>query len=276
MVKVDVFEKHRGNNYLRRLAESDVGRHYKAIALEQLDIRPGHTVVDLGCGPGTDLGGFAAATGPAGRVVGIDSDATALAEAQSDIGAGAPIQLVHGDIHSLGLPDATADRAHTDRVLQHVADPARVLDEIRRILRPDGIVVLAEPDWDTLIIDHPDLDIARAYTRFVTDVVVRNGRIGRQLPRLAIGCGFHIAEVLPITTVFRDVTTADRVLGFERVTDRAVAAGYLTRDAAGRWLTHLATEPFFAAATLFIVVAVPGTRARADAAGQPPSRQAIV
>lgn len=259
MVKGDVFEKRRVHNYLRRLAESDVGRHYKAIALEQLDIRPGHTVVDLGCGPGADLGGFAAATGPAGRVVGIDSDAAALTEARSDIGAGIPIELVRGDIHSLGLPDATADRAHTDRVLQHVADPARVLAEMHRILRPDGIVVLAEPDWDTLIIDHPDLDVARAYTRFVTDVVVRNGRIGRQLPRLAIGCGFHIADVLPITTVFRDVTTADRVLGFERVTDRAVAAGYLTPEAAGRWLSHLATEPFFAAATLFIVVAVPRT-----------------
>ncbi|MCC3314161.1 hypothetical protein [Nocardia africana] len=73
----------------------------------------------------------------------------------------------------------------------------------------------------------------------------------------ADSCGFHIADVLPITTTFRDVTTADRVLGFERVTDRAVDAGYLTRDAAERWLTHLATEPFFAAATQFIIVAVP-------------------
>lgn len=259
MVNAEVFEKHRANNYLRRLADSDLGRHYKAIALEQLEIQPGHTVVDLGCGPGADLRGFVAATGPGGRVVGVDSDAAALTEARSDIRAGEPIELVHGDIHGLDLPDAVADRAHTDRVLQHVADPARVLAEIRRILRPNGIAVLAEPDWDTLVIDHPDIDIARAYTRFVTDVVVRNGQIGRQLPRLAVGCGFHVADVLPITTVFRDVTTADRVLGFERVTDRAVAAGYFTRDAADTWLTHLATEPFFAAATLFVVVAVPNT-----------------
>jgi len=260
MVNVEAFEKYRANNYLRRLADSDIGRHYKAIALQQLDIQPGHTVVDLGCGPGADLGGFAAATGRAGRVVGIDSDAAALAEARSDIRAGDPIGLVHGDIHSLGLPDAAVDRAHTDRVLQHVADPVTVLDEIRRILRPGGIVVFAEPDWDTLVIDHPDLDIACAYKRFVTDVVVRNSRIGRQLPRLAVGCGLHVADVLPITTVFRDVTTADRVLGFARVSNRAVAAGYLTRDAADRWLTHLANEPFFAAATLFVVVAVAATR----------------
>ncbi|OXR47804.1 Ubiquinone/menaquinone biosynthesis C-methyltransferase UbiE [Nocardia cerradoensis] len=93
MVNVEAFEKYRANDYLRRLADSDIGRHYKAIALEQLDIQPGHTVVDLGCGPGADLGSFAAATGPAGRVVGIDSDAAALTEARSDIRAGEPIAL---------------------------------------------------------------------------------------------------------------------------------------------------------------------------------------
>jgi len=255
MVNATVFEEHHPNNYLRRLADSDIGRHYKSIALEQLDIQPGHTVVDLGCGPGADLGRFAAATGPTGRVIGIDSDAAALTEAQSETLVEARIEFRRGDIHTLDLPDDTTDRAHTDRVLQHVAEPTRVLEEIRRILRPGGIAVLAEPDWDTLVIDHPNLEIARAYQRFVTDIVVRNSHIGRQLPRLAVGCGFHIEDVLPITTVFRDVTAADKVLGLKRVSDRAVDAGYLTREAADQWLNHLATEPFFAAATLFIITA---------------------
>ena len=42
--------------YLAEVAESSFGRGYKQRALAALDLRPGHTVVDIGCGPGTDLG----------------------------------------------------------------------------------------------------------------------------------------------------------------------------------------------------------------------------
>lgn len=67
----------------------------------------------------------------------------------------------------------------------------------------------------------------------------------------------------PITAVWRDVRAADQVLvraadqvlGLYRVTDRAVTVGYLTKDAASQWLDHLATQPFFASTTLFIVTA---------------------
>jgi hypothetical protein len=115
--------------------------------------------------------------------------------------------------------------------------------------------VFAEPDWDTLIIDHPDLATARAYARYVTDHVIRNPAVGRQLPRLAAESGFTVTKVTPITAVWRDVRAADQVLGLQRVTDGAVDAGYLTPESASQWLGHLATGPFFAATTLFIITA---------------------
>ena len=61
-----------------------------------------------------------------------------------------------------------------------------------------------------------------------------------------------------ITAVFRDARAADQVLGLQRVTGRAVAAGYLTQESAGQWLDHLATQPFFASTTLFIITATAG------------------
>ena len=45
------------------------------------------------------------------------------------------------------------------------------------------------------------------------------------------------------------------MLGIQRVTRRAVDARYLTQDAADQWLTHLAAQPFFASATLYIITA---------------------
>jgi hypothetical protein len=85
--------------------------------------------------------------------------------------------------------------------------------------------------------------------------VVRNARIGRELPRLAAAAGFTVPAVIPVTPVFRDAEAADRILGLERTTRRAVAAGHLTEEGAVRWLEHLSTGPFLAAVTFYIVVA---------------------
>lgn len=250
-----VFEQTRPDDYLLRLAASDFGRAYKRLALSELDISSGDTLVDLGCGPGTDLPEFANATGPKGTVVGLDHDRANIERAAARTSAMPRVTVRRCDIHALDLAASGVDRAHTDRVLQHVADPSRCLAEALRVLRPGGRAVFAEPDWETLTVDYPDISVARTYTSFITDCVVRNGCIGRQLPRLATAVGFKIERVIPITTVFRDATTADKALGFHRVTKRAVAAGYLSDGAAQRWLNHLATRPFFASATLFIVVA---------------------
>jgi hypothetical protein len=75
------------------------------------------------------------------------------------------------------------------------------------------------------------------------------------LARLAAEAGFNVAKVTPITAVFREVRSADQVLGLQRVTDRAVTAGYLTQESADRWLDHLNKQPFFASTTLFITTA---------------------
>ena len=238
-----------------RIATSGIGMAYKDLAVSELAARGGDVVLDLGCGPGADLAAFGEAVGKDGRVIGLDSDRDALREAR-DRTAGQPhVRVVEGDIHAIGLPDRSVDRVHTDRVIQHVVDPAAVLGEARRVLRPGGRAVFAEPDWDTLVIDHPDLAVARAYTRFVTDRVVRNASVGRQLVRLATLAGYDIADVTPITAVWRDLQAADKVLGLKRVTGRAVAAGYLSARSADEFLDHLASRPFFASMTLFIVTA---------------------
>ncbi|MEV0407752.1 methyltransferase domain-containing protein [Actinoallomurus sp. NPDC050550] len=241
--------------YLDRLATTDLGRDYKGRMLALLDARPGQTVLDLGCGPGTDLGALAGGVGDEGRVIGVDRDPRMTARAHGRTASNARVRVVLGDAHALPLPDGGLDRARTDRVLQHVADPAAALAELRRVLRPGGRLVMGEPDWDTLAIDHPDVATARAYTRHVAERVVRNSVIGRQLARLAAEAGFAVPTVVPVTPVFRDLATADRILGIERNTRRAVEAGYLSADAAREWLDRLAAGPFLATATLHIVVA---------------------
>ncbi|TDC64008.1 methyltransferase domain-containing protein [Streptomyces hainanensis] len=241
--------------YLDRLAATDEVGDYRRRALAALRLAPGHTVLDLGCGPGTAFDALARRVTPGGRVIGIDHDPRMVREARRRAAGAAGIEALAADVHRLPLPDRSMDRARTDRVLQHVADPRQALAEARRVLRPGGLLVAAEPDWETLAIDHPDVDIARAYTRHLVDHVVRNAVLGRQLHRLARESGFDVPEVIPITPALRDVRAADRILGLWRTTRRAVVAGRLTDAQAAGWLDHLATEPFLASVTLHVVVA---------------------
>jgi ubiquinone/menaquinone biosynthesis C-methylase UbiE len=205
VIRPSTFEEARPSDYLIRLAASDLGRSYKSLAVSELAICHGDVVLDLGCGPGADLPAFAAAVGGSGQVIGVDNDPAAVRLASERTADLPQVEVREADVQALNLPASSVDRVHTDRVLQHVADPGTVLAQARRILRDGGTAVFAEPDWDTLVIDYPDLTTARAYTRFVADQVVRNATVGRQLARLAVRAGFRVDRVIPITSVFREI-----------------------------------------------------------------------
>jgi ubiquinone/menaquinone biosynthesis C-methylase UbiE len=240
--------------YLDRVAATESGRTYKRVMLEALDAKAGETILDLGCGPGTDLDSLAELVGPTGNVIGVDASDEMVERARERSTA----DVRKGDIHALPFDDNTIDRARTDRVLQHVSDPTKAVAEAHRVLRPGGVLVMGEPDWDSLAVDYPDIEVARAYTRHIADKVVTNGVIGRQLPRLAIAAGFEVPAVVPIISTFRELETADQILGFHRNTERAVKAGYFSAAQGEAWLEHLATAPFLATVTLYVVVAVKG------------------
>jgi ubiquinone/menaquinone biosynthesis C-methylase UbiE len=225
--------------YLDAAASIDAAREYKRWLLDALDVRAGQVALDVGCGPGTDLLSLAAAVGAEGSVVGVDADPVMVREARRRT-AGAPrVAVRRGDAHALALPAASVDRARVDRVLQHLRDPAAALVELRRVLRPGGLLGLAEPDWDTLAIDDPDLATCRTFTRFMSDNV-HNGAIGRQLPRLAVDAGFTVRTVRPMVVLLHGFEAAEELLGLRRNAARAVRAGRITEATAAAWLARLA------------------------------------
>jgi SAM-dependent methyltransferase len=96
-MQTPVFEETHPADYLTRLAASDLGKAYKAIAAQEMAIRPGDAVLDLGCGPGADLPAFAQAAASSGRVTGIDRDPDAVRQA-TERTAGLPqVEVREGD-----------------------------------------------------------------------------------------------------------------------------------------------------------------------------------
>jgi ubiquinone/menaquinone biosynthesis C-methylase UbiE len=241
-------------SYMDTAAATDVGVDYKRRSVAGLDLRPGQTVVDIGCGPGTDLGRLAEAVAPGGSVIGVDREPSVLAEARRRHTGTAGVEVRAGDIHDLPFGDGSVDRVRLDRLLQHVRDPQAAIGEVHRVLRPGGLFGMAEADWDTLAVADDDVATGRAFARFVAGRV-RNATVGRELPRLCGRSGFRVRSVEPVPVLFRDFGTADRILGLRRNAERAVEAGVLLEAVAADWLSRLAAGPLMAGFTFYLVVA---------------------
>ncbi|MDX3263035.1 methyltransferase domain-containing protein [Streptomyces sp. MI02-2A] len=240
--------------YMMRAAASAAGRSYKQELIQLLDVQLGQTALDVGCGPGTDLPALAERVGVSGTVIGVDRDPVMLAEARRRTSELPAVQIREADVHALPVEPGTVDRAKIDRVLMHVNDPAAVLEQLHLATRPGARIGLAEPDWDTLVVDAEDLDTSRAFTRYTASEVVRHAAIGRSLARYAQQAGFTIETVRATTPVFLDFQDADHTLGLGRNMQQAVQDGYIAEVRGRRWFTSLFEKPFFASFTLVTVI----------------------
>ncbi len=109
-------------------------------------LSPGLSVVDVGCGPGSITVGLAEIVAP-GEVIGIDIEPRQLAAAQRlaaerDIGN---VRFQQESVYALPFPGATIDVAVAHFVIEHVSEPLRALRELRRVLRPGGVVAIKDP-----------------------------------------------------------------------------------------------------------------------------------
>jgi ubiquinone/menaquinone biosynthesis C-methylase UbiE len=177
--------------YLEQASTVPGVQRCKQIALAELALQPGQTVLDVGCGYGGDVAELAGRVSPDGRAVGVDLSDTMVTEARQRYEiTGLPVSFHTADARRLGFPGETIDACRCERLLQHVQDPGRVAAEMARVTRPAGRVAAIEFDLGGLMIDHPDQALTSQVVAAIAGSTV-NGWIGRELGRLLSDAGLN-------------------------------------------------------------------------------------
>jgi SAM-dependent methyltransferase len=219
---------------------------------ELLSLKPGATVVDVGCGAGRAVAELAAR---GARAVGVDLDPVMVRAARERFPA---IDVRDGDALSLPLAGGEAQGYRADKVYHVLPSPAGAVAEARRVLATGGRIVLVGQDWDTMVIDSSLPEVTRRIVHARADTIT-HPRIARAYRNLLLDAGFEDVTLEVHTAVFTDAS-AEKLLPSHAAAARA--AGVISEAEAAEWLSDQAGR----AAAGRLLIAVPmflaaGTRA---------------
>ena len=179
------------NDKFQKMLERRNVRTHAAHLLPHLE--PGLRLLDLGCGPGTLSVGLAEAVKPA-ELHGIDMEESQVEMARAAAAAGGHGNAFFqtGDVTDLPFEDESFDVAHCHALLMHVPDTQAVLAEVKRVLKPGGLLSGRDLIGSSCFAE-PELGgLGDVWTTFL-NLLEANGahpQMGKELKRRFLEAGF--------------------------------------------------------------------------------------
>jgi ubiquinone/menaquinone biosynthesis C-methylase UbiE len=158
----------------------------------------GLSILDVGCGPGNITAELASRVG-SGEVIGIDVAAEVIAVAKSEFESSERENLSFsvGDVYELGFSEGRFDVVYAHQVLQHLSDPVAALAEMRRVLKPGGLLAVRDADYGALVWS-PEDPVLTHWLDVYHQITVRNhadADAGRHLATWVRAAGYDEIEV---------------------------------------------------------------------------------
>ncbi|RYG60066.1 class I SAM-dependent methyltransferase, partial [bacterium] len=145
----------------RRIVQSLLGHTVPRLPSPELRL------VDIGCGTGANLPMLRESVGAKGSVVGVDFSPLALRFARQQLHDLSDLGLSQGDAMQLPLRDGCADCVTMLDVLEHIPDDGQALNEVARVLKPGGALILTVPAYGHLWSAHDEaLHHFRRYEKY--------------------------------------------------------------------------------------------------------------
>jgi SAM-dependent methyltransferase len=238
-------QSHRSNP--RILKRRKLERDHRCLA--EL-LRPGMSVLDVGCGTGSITAGIAGAVGAEGRVVGVDRDEELLGIARTEHGSIPTLRFEATDATRLNF-HAEFDIVTAARVLQWISEPDAALAKMIEAAKPGGMLVVldynhAHSPWEP----DPPVAFQRFYQAFLAwrEANGWDNQMAAHLPDLFRSAGLVEIEgrVQDEIVVRGDPDFAEQSVLFleviEALGNRIVESGFCTeselaeaRDSYGPW-----------------------------------------
>ncbi len=215
-------------------------------------LRPGLRVLDFGCGPGSVSVGLARAVVP-GELHGVDMEESQVEMARDVAASNRQENAVFhlGDVLDLPFDDGFFDVAHCHNVLMHVPDTQAALAEVKRVLKPGGIIGCREMICESCY-TYPDFGVIRRAWDMFEDLLAGDEghpQMGKELNGHVLEAGFTNVRVTaswdvystPADIAFIYDVTNNWFLGAE-IAEAAIKYGAATRallnrvgEAYSRW-----------------------------------------
>lgn len=213
-----------------RTLEKDY-RHLKAI------LRPGLSVLDVGCGTGAITKDIAKAIGPSGKIIGIDNTDKFIQSGNVLYTDVSNMQLLHRDLFEFNT-DEPFDLIVCARTLQWMSRVKEALKKMKDMLRKDGTISIL--DYDHTAIEWspaPPESMILFYKSFLKwrEDAGMNNRIAKDLPELLHEAGFEEIQCLNSDEQYKrsdadyefSFSIWSKVAGLKQI----VEEGYITEDA---------------------------------------------
>ena len=238
---------------LARYEEMFAFREHQEPLIAPLELEPGHSVADYGCGPAFMAMEFARRVGPGGKVYGFDVNQDFVQRASQRIREAhlENVELFRIISEHTPLEDEAVDRLFCKNVLEYVPDLDATLKEQFRILKSGGLIQIVDSDWDFVVVEPWDPDTTRRFFAAAAPAF-NEPNIGRKLYSAMRRTGFsevnvNISAAIDTTGRSRSVLTnmASYIRTFETLPDDEVAGLMAKLDAATIDKSYLFVLPQF-------------------------------
>jgi ubiquinone/menaquinone biosynthesis C-methylase UbiE len=188
------------SEYLRQSAK--LVEKIKETSYEMMRLKGGMKVLDIGCGPGIDVCRISGLVGGNGKVIGIDNDDQMIFDAGQEA-VSSNTQFIKADVCAMPFEDNYFDAVRAERLFQVLpgsVDFNKAFEEIIRVTKEGGIIVLADSDWGSASVNYEDAELTNRLLHFFAKECRPNGYAGRQFYELMKKHGLDIerVEALPV------------------------------------------------------------------------------
>ncbi|MDT3688093.1 MAG: methyltransferase domain-containing protein [Pseudorhodoplanes sp.] len=205
--------------------------------IERATVTPQSSVLDVGCGFGLETERLARLA-PGQPAAGIDESAHFIEVAKRRaVAAGLKIDYRAGVAEKLPYADASFVHVRAERLLIYLTDVRRALSEMKRVLKPGGVIALIEPDFGTTTVNVSDRALVRRVMAHEADTAVKQSWLPGQLAGMLTGLGLRDIAVHTRVVIFPQDLGAEY---FSSTAENAQKDGAISQAERAAWDAEIA------------------------------------